>query len=231
MEVMVAGAKAKGYEYVAITDHSIGRGIANGLSEERLRQHAAELRRIESRIGGIRVLSGSEVDIRADGSMDYPDNVLEELDWVIGSIHSAMGQDSATMTERIIKAMRNPHVSTIGHLSTRRIGERGPIDADFDSLFKAAAETDTVLEINASPERLDLKDTHVYRARELGAPIVISSDSHWVEALDNQRYGVAVARRGWCEPKHILNTLPLSEFISFLGVKKGNRLRVLAANG
>ena len=230
-EVMVAGAREIGYQYVAITDHSVGRGIANGLSEERLRLHVAEMRDIEARVGGIRVLSGSEVDIRADGSLDYTDEVLGELDWVVASVHSAMSQDTVIMTERIITVMRNPHVTAIGHLTTRLIGERKPIDADFEALFRAAADTSTALEINASPRRLDLKDAHVHRARELGVALVISSDSHTVETLDNQRYGVAVARRGWCQAEQILNTMPLSEFMAYLGLQKARRSRVFAGHG
>ncbi|MCH8108695.1 MAG: PHP domain-containing protein, partial [Chloroflexi bacterium] len=227
MEVMIAAAKERGLQYVVITDHSVGRGIANGLSIERLRDHMAQLREIEKRIGGIRVLCGTEMDIRADGSLDYPDDILKELDWVIGSIHSAMNQDSEVMTERIITAMRNPYVSVIGHLTTRLVGERQPINADFEAIFKAAADTGTALEINASPERLDLKDTHVYRARELGATLVISTDAHTVEALDNVRYGVAVARRGWCEARHILNTRPVTDFLSYLALNKSERAGAL----
>ena len=230
-EVMVAGAREKGYRYVAITDHSAGRGIANGLTEERLTQHVAEIRELDGRFGDIKILSGSEVDIRADGSLDYPDEVLEGLDWVVASIHSAMSQESEVMTDRIIKAMRNPHVTAIGHLSTRLIGDRGPIDADFDRLFEAATETGTALEINASPERLDLKDVHVHRARELGVALVISSDAHTVERLDNQRYGAGVARRGWCEARHVLNTLPLAELMHFLGLEKAQRARLFAGHG
>ena len=230
-EAMVAGAMQRGYEYVAITDHSVGRGIANGLTEERLAQHRAEVREIDGRISDIQVLIGSEVDIRADGSLDYPDDVLQGLNWVVASVHSAMGQESEVMTERIIKAMRNPHVTAIGHLSTRLIGERKPIDADFDALLKAAADTGTALEINASPERLDLKDAHVHRARELGAALVISSDAHTVERLDAQRYGAAVARRGWCEAKHIVNSMPLPEFMRYLGLEKSARSRMFAGHG
>jgi DNA polymerase (family 10) len=139
-----------------------------------------------------------------------------------------MAQGPEQMTERIINAMRNPHVTVIGHLTTRLIGERQPIDADFEAVFKAAADTGTALEINASPERLDLKDLHVQRARELGVPLVISTDSHTTEALDNVQYGVAVARRGWCEPGHILNTWPLDEFLAFLKLDKSKRTGAFA---
>ena len=135
------------------------------------------------------------------------------------------------MTERIIKAMRNPYVSVIGHLTTRRIGERQPINADFEALFRAAADTGTALELNASTERLDLKDVHVYRARELGVHIVISTDAHTTEALDNVKYGVAVARRGWCEARHVLNTMPLADLLSYLQTEKSQRTKVLASHG
>ena len=223
MEMMVAGAKERGLDYIAITDHSVGRGIANGLSPERLLNHMEQVREIERRIGGIKVLRGTEMDIRSDGSLDYSDEVLQQLDWVIASVHSAMNQDSETMTERIIKAMRNPYVSVVGHLTTRLIGERQPITADFERLFRAAAETGTALEINGSLGRLDLKDSHVFRARELGVPLVISTDAHTVENLDNIRHGVAVARRGWCEARHILNSMSATEFLSFLKLKKADR--------
>jgi len=231
MELMVAAAKDRGYEYVAITDHSAGRGIANGLTVERLEMHTDLVREIDGNNDGITVLAGSEVDIRADGSLDYPEDVLADLDWVVASVHSSLGQEPELMTERIIKAMHNPYVTAIGHLSGRLIGERRPITADFEAIFRAAAETGTVLEINASPERLDLKDSHIYRARELGVTLVIDSDAHKFETLDNQRFGVATARRGWCQAKHILNTLPLAEFLSFLGLEKSLRTKALSSHG
>ena len=225
LELMVAAAKEKGYEYVALTDHSAGRGIANGLSEERLRSQIKLLREIEQRIG-IKVLCGSEMDIRADGTLDYPDELLAELDWVVGSVHSAMGQDSSKMTERIIRAMKNPYVSVIGHPTCRLLGQRDPVQVDMEALFRAAVDTGTAMEINASPNRLDLKDTHVFRARELGVPLVISTDSHTADNLEMMRFGVAVARRGWCEAKHILNTRPLNDFLAFLREKKPQRMKV-----
>lgn len=217
MEEMILEAKSRGLEYIAVTDHSVGRGIANGLSIERLENHGKRLKQLESDIGGIRILRGTEMDIRADGSLDYPDEVLDQLDWVVASVHSAMSQDSATMTERIISAMRNPRVSAIGHLSTRLIGERPPVDADYDAIFSAAADTGTALEINGSLERLDLKDAHIARARELGATLVINTDAHTTEGLANMEYGVSLARRGWCEPTHILNCLNADQFTAWLG--------------
>ena len=213
---MVDAARLRGYEYVAITDHSVGRGIANGLSEERLMRHIANIRSLDADLPDIKILPGSEVDIRADGSLDYPDELLAQLDVVVASVHSAMGQERERMTDRIVRAMRNPHVNVIGHLTCRLLGDRDPVDVDVEAVFKAAVETGTALEINASPERLDLKDTHVLRARELGAPLIISTDAHATEHLDSMRFGVAVARRGWCRAADILNTRPAAEFLSFL---------------
>ena len=220
MEEMILEAKARGLEYIAVTDHSVGRGIANGLSLERLESHGRRLKELELDIGGIRILRGTEMDIRADGSLDYSDEVLDKLDWVVASVHSAMGQDSATMTDRIIRAMKNPRVSAIGHLSTRLIGERRPVDADYEAIFRAAAETGTALEINGSLERLDLKDAHVSRARELGAALVINTDAHTTEGLDNMKYGVSQARRGWCEAGDIVNCMGVNEFMAWLGKKQ-----------
>ena len=220
LEAMVAAVAERGYMYMAITDHSSGRGIANGLSNERMLRQVREIRELDGRFGGLKVLTGSEVDIRADGSLDYPEEVLRELDVVVASIHSGMGQERAKMTERIIKAMRNPYVTVIGHPSTRLLGQREPIDVDMEALFQAALETGTAMEINASLERLDLKDNHVLRAQELGVPLIISTDAHTVESLDSMRFGVKVARRGWCEPRHIINTLSLEEFLAFLQRKR-----------
>ena len=219
LATMVDAARAKGYEYVGITDHSAGRGIANGLSEERLIQHMHDIWALDRSLSDIKVLAGSEVDIRSDGSLDYPDELLAQLDVVVASVHSAMGQEREQMTDRIIKAMHNPHVDIIGHLTCRLLGERDPVEVDVEAIFKAAADTGTALEINASPERLDLKDIHVLRARELGVPLIISTDSHATEHLDFMRLGVAVARRGWCQAGDILNTRPVAEFLSFLGRK------------
>ena len=228
LEMMLAAARDRGLAYVAITDHSVGRGIANGLSPERLRQQIDHIGELRAHVGDLMVLHGTEMDIRADGTLDFSDDVLDELDWVIGSVHSAMGQDPTVMTERIIKAMQNPHLSIIGHLTTRIIGERQPIEADFDAIFKAAADTGTAMEINASPRRLDLKDTHAQRAKDLGVALVISTDAHTAEDLENGRFGAAVARRAWCEPRHILNTLPAADFLEYIRTPKSDRGRVLS---
>ena len=228
IEAMVTAAAAQGYEYMALTDHSSGRGIANGLSDERLLEQIALLRSLQGKYS-ITILCGSEVDIRADGTLDYPDELLEKLDLVVASVHSAMGQDSGTMTRRIIRAMEHPAVTIIGHLSTRLLGRRKPVEFDLEALLRAARETGTALEINASPKRLDLKDTHAYRARELEVPLVINTDSHHHADLGQRRFGVAVARRAWCEPRHILNTMPLDQFLTFIHTPKPARTKVFDA--
>ena len=233
IETMVATAAALGYEYMALTDHSQGLGVANGLTPERLAAQREVLRQLQER-HDIRILAGSEVDIRADGRMDFPDEVLAELDVVVASVHNAMSQDRDTMTRRIISAMEHPSVTIIGHLSTRLLGQRPPSDFDLETVLRAARDTGTALEINASPARLDLRDTHAYRARELGVPLVINTDSHHHSEMSGGRFGVAVARRAWCEPRHILNALPLDDFLRFIGTPKPDRLSVfdgIAATG
>ena len=233
IETMVATAASLGYEYMALTDHSQGLGVANGLTPERLAAQREVLRQLQDRYD-IRILAGSEVDIRADGRMDFPDDVLAELDVVVASVHNAMSQDRDTMTRRIISAMEHPSVTIIGHLSTRLLGHRPPSDFDLEAVLQAARDTGTALEINASPARLDLRDTHAYRARELGVPLVINTDSHHHSELSGGRFGVAVARRAWCEPHHILNALPLDGFLRFIRAPKPERLRVfdgIAATG
>ena len=227
IEDMVSTLATKGYQYMALTDHSVGLGVANGLSVERLQQQRTVLNAVQEGCP-VKLFHGSEVDIRADGSLDYPNDVLAKLDVVIASVHSAMGQSSEKMTARIISAMRNPHVTAIGHPTCRLLGTRDPVEADMEALLQAAAETGTAMEINASPWRLDLKDTHVTRARELGVPLIINTDSHAAEEPDAMRFGVAVARRGWCEAHHILNTMPLKRFQAFLSVPKPQRMRVFA---
>ncbi len=228
IETMVETVASLGYEYMALTDHSQGLGVANGLTPERLAAQRDVLRRLQER-HDILILAGSEVDIRADGRMDFPDEVLADLDVVVASVHNAMSQDRDTMTRRIIRAMEHPSVTIIGHLSTRLLGQRPPTDFDLDAVLQAARDTGTALEINASPARLDLKDTHAHRARELGVPLVISTDSHHYSELSGGRFGVAVARRAWCEPRHILNTLPLEQFLRFIRTPKPQRIEVFDA--
>ncbi len=221
IEEMANAARARGYKYVAITDHSAGRGIAHGLNEERLRQQMAEIKALGKKLKGIRLFTGIEVDIRVDGALDYPDELLSEIDVVVAAVHSAMGQDKDKMTRRIIRALENPHIDILAHPTCRLIGEREPIDVDLEEVFRAAVRTNTALEINAMPERLDLKDIHVLRAKELGVKLVICTDAHRTGHLELIRWGVGVARRGWCEAEHILNTRSLSEVEAFFKQNRG----------
>jgi DNA polymerase (family 10) len=222
LEEMVAAVAGMGYQYMALTDHSQGLGVANGLTPDRLARQIEVLKSLQDRYA-MTILCGSEVDIRADGAMDFPDDVLAMLDWVVASVHNAMGQDRATMTGRISRAMENPHVTVIGHASARLLGRRDPVDFDIESLLQTARDTGTAMELNAAPERLDLKDTHAARARELGVPLVINTDSHHTDGLKNRRFGVAVARRARCGPEHVLNTYSTDEFLAWLRSPKSQR--------
>jgi DNA polymerase (family 10) len=213
IEAIALAARERGYQYIAITEHSAGRGIAHGLNVERLRRQIAEIKRLNQTLDGIRVLPGIEVDIRADGSLDLPDDVLAELDLVIAAVHSAMGQDEEKMTRRVIKALENPHVDVLAHPTCRILGEREPVSIDLEELFRAALRTDTALEINAMPERMDLRDIHVLRARELGVKLIIGTDAHSIAQLDLVRFGVGIARRGWCRAEDILNTRPAQAWL------------------
>jgi DNA polymerase (family 10) len=216
IEEMALAARALGYQYIAITDHSKGLGIAHGLNEERIREQRAEVRRLNEGLKDFRILAGIEVDIRADGSLDLPDEILAELDVVVAAVHSAMGQEQEKMTGRIIKTMENPHVDIIAHPTGRLLGAREAIALDMEAVFEAAVRTDTALEINAMPDRLDLKDIHIFRARELGVRLTLGTDAHATEHLPLMRFGVGIARRGWAGSGHVLNTLPVKGVLAVL---------------
>ena len=216
IEQMALAARDLGYQYIAITDHSRGRGIAHGLDVERLKKQIAEIRALNERLSGIHVFSGIEVDIRADGSLDLPHEILSHLDIVIAAVHSAMNQTEARMTRRVLSAIENPDVDIIAHPTCRLLGEREPVAIDMEAILQAAAKNNKVLEINAMPERLDLNDIHAFRARELRIKLAIESDAHSVAHLGFMRFGVGVARRAWCEPQHVLNTLDLQELLRLL---------------
>ena len=216
IEAMALAARELGYQYLGITDHSGGRGIAHGLDAGRLRQQISEIKQLNQRIRDIHIFSGIEVDIRADGSLDMPDELLAKLDIVIAAVHSSMNQSQEQMTRRIIGAIENPNVDVLAHPTCRLLPDREPVAVDIEAVFQTAARTNTMLEINGMPSRLDLKDIHAYRARELGVKLVINTDAHSVEHLEFMRFGVGVARRGWCEAQDILNTKPLKEVIACL---------------
>jgi DNA polymerase (family 10) len=220
IEEMALAAKDMGYQYIAITEHSVGRGIAHGLDVDRLRRQVAEIRALNKRLVGIHVLTGIEVDIRADGSLDLPREILSELDIVIAAVHSAMNQSEEKMTRRVINAIENPDVDVIAHPTCRLLGEREPVAIDLETIFRAAVKYNKILEINAMPDRLDLKDIHAFRARDLGVKLAIGTDAHSIAHLGFMRFGVGVARRAWCEPQHILNTVPLTELLVVLNRKR-----------
>lgn len=211
---MAQAAKAIGYQYLAITDHSGGRGIAHGLKEDRLRQQIEEIRRLNKQLGGIRILAGAEVDIRADGSLDMSPELLSKLDIVIAAIHSGMNENEEKITRRVIGAIENPNVDIVAHPTCRLLGEREPVAIDMEAVFKTAARHNKALEINASPYRLDLKDTHIRRAIELGVKLIFGTDAHSIAQLGFMRFGIGIARRGWCQAQHVLNTRPMKEVLA-----------------
>ena len=217
---MVDAAIAKGYDYVAITDHSKSLGVAGGLSEEDLINHVQEIEEINARHPDFQVLAGTEVDIRNDGSLDYSDEMLSKLDFVVASIHSGLRQDRETLTNRIVRAMQNPHVRVIGHPTGRLLGDRDSYDLDFDSIMAEAVRTRTCLEVNAHYYRLDLNDVLCRKAREMGVQVVISTDSHNFENLENLHYGVGTAQRGWLEKENVLNSHGVEELLAYKGSEK-----------
>lgn len=219
-DVAKAGAD-KGYEYIALCDHSQSLKVANGMSVARLRSQMKEVAALNARFKRFRILMGAEVDILNDGSMDYPDEVLADLDFVVGSIHSGFTQNEAALTRRMITAMHNPYVTLIAHPTGRLMGQREPYAINLEAVFKAAKETKTAVEINAYPKRLDLCDTAARRAKEAGAMLAISTDTHALENFDNMTFGLGVARRAWLEPKNLLNCLDLSALEKWITQQRG----------
>jgi len=219
LEEMAKTAKAMGYEYIAITDHSVSTRIAGGLTKEELLSHIKKIDKANSR-SGIKILKGSEVDILPDGTLDYPDEILRQLDIVFASVHSRFKMNRAEMTARIISAMKNRYVHVISHPTGRLIGEREAYEVDLDKVLEAAENTGTFLELNAHPSRLDLDDIHCRKAKELGVPVVITTDAHAASHLGYMRYGVLTARRGWLEKDDILNTLSYQKLLKKLKRKR-----------
>lgn len=211
---MAEAAKRRGLRYIAITDHSKRVSMANGLTADRLRLHWQEIEKVRSQITGIEILKGIECDILEDGSMDLPDDVLAEADWVIAVLHYGLRQPKEQIDLRLMNAIRNPHVSIIGHPTGRIIGKRQPVSFSFETFLKAASDHGVMLEINASYMRLDLDDIQAAAAKDRGIPIVISTDAHSTGGLDAMQYGVFQARRGGLTKQDVANTLDWSEFRS-----------------
>ncbi len=211
MEEIIGKAREKGYQYIAITDHSQSLHIAGGLDEQRVLEQIRRIDEINQNISDFQVLKGIEVDIKSDGTLDLSDSILQKLDLVIAAIHSGFKQERGQLMERLTKAMRNPFVNIIAHPTGRVIGYREAYDVDMQEIIRLAAQTNTALEINASPERMDLNDIYVKSAKEQGVLLAIGSDAHQIHALDYMTYGIAIARRGWLEKGNLLNTLSLDD--------------------
>jgi DNA polymerase (family 10) len=211
-EEMAAGAIERGLQYLAITDHSATHGFGDHVTEDHLRSRIEEIRALNDTLDGFDLLIGTETNILPDGSPDYSDEVLAELDWVIASIHTSFNMTRKNMTERMVAAVQHPLVDALGHPTGRKIEKRHPYDVDMDKVIEAAAGAGTMIEINASPDRRDLNDVHARAAAEAGVRILINSDAHSVSEFDLRRYGIATARRAWLTAADVSNTLPWKQF-------------------
>ncbi|MDO8588522.1 MAG: DNA polymerase/3'-5' exonuclease PolX [Armatimonadota bacterium] len=211
LEDMAQAARERGYEYLVISDHSVSMGFIKGLTVERIEEQRRRIRLLNAKTSGFRILTGIEVNIRSDGTLDYDDEVVSRFDLVTASIHSGFAQSREKLTQRMIAAAENPHVDVIGHPTGRLIGKREPYDVDLEAVMKVAARTGVALEINSQPDRLDLRDSDARLAKRLGVTVAIDSDSHTTGQFAFMRYGVATARRGWIEKKDVLNALSLQE--------------------
>jgi DNA polymerase (family 10) len=220
IEEMARACRERGYEYCAITDHSKSTRVAGGLDAAGFRKQWEEIEEVRQRLDGIVLLKGVELDILPDGSLDLPDEVLEQFDIVLIAVHSRLDMPKARMTKRVLKALSHPAVHILAHPTGRQIQKRAPIDIDLEAVFQAAKEHDVALELDAQPQRLDLNDVHLHRARELGVKIAIDTDAHSVDHLRFMQYGIDQARRGWIEKEHIMNTLTWPQFHQWLGRRR-----------
>ncbi len=209
---MADAAKARGYQYMAITDHSKNLAFANGLDDKRAVEHIARIRAANDEIHGITIMAGIEVDILADGELDLSDSVLEQMDVVVASVHSAFNQEPQQMTDRLLRALENRNVSILGHPTGRLLLRRDAYSFDMDAILKAALKNRIAMELNAYPDRLDLNDVHLRMARDRGVKIVINTDAHHTSHFEKIKYGILQARRAWLTPADVLNTLPEKEF-------------------
>jgi DNA polymerase (family 10) len=222
LEAVAEAGRTRGYDYLAICDHSQSLKVANGMSETRIKEQMKQIAALNARLGRFQLLRGAEVDILSHGAMDYPNALLKQLDFVVGSVHSNFRQHEATMTNRIIAAIRNPYVTLIAHPTGRLMGQREPYAVNLQAVFEAAADTHTAMEINAYPKRLDLNDTAVRQARERGVRLAISTDTHHLDQLDDISIGLGVARRAWLEPRHVLNCLTYHDLLDWIQQKRSH---------
>ncbi len=216
IEEMAMAARRKGYQYVAISDHASSMGIVHGLSAERVQRQIIEIRKVNKNFKNFRVLCGTEVDIKPDGELDLDSDTLRALDIVVAAVHSKFTQPEKEMTRRIVRAIENPNVHIIAHPTGRIIGKREPYEVDMDKVMDACKANGKILELNAYPERLDLSDIHCRKAKEKGIKIVISTDAHMTDHLEWISFGIATARRGWIEPKDVVNTMTLAKLLNYL---------------
>ena len=221
IEEMAEAARELGHQYIALTDHSKAVSVANGLDEKRMAAHIQKIREVNDRGLGIRLFAGSEVDILKDGALDYPDELLAQLDVVVCSVHSYFNLERAEMTDRMLAAIENPYAQIIGHPTGRLILRREPLDYDMEKILDACAKHGVAMECNSFPDRLDLNDIHLRMCKERGVKVIISTDSHRTPNLAYIRHGVTVARRGWLEKNDVLNTLPADELLEALRAKPG----------
>jgi DNA polymerase (family 10) len=217
---MAEAARKRGYEYLAITEHSKRVTMAGGLDAGKLAAQIEQIDRLNEQFEGFRLLKGIEVDILADGSLDLPDGILERLDLCVCSVHYNQNLSREKQTDRILRAMENPFFNILAHPTGRLIGRRKPYDVDLEKIMEAAQASGIFLELNAEPERMDLSDTRCMTAREIGVKVAISTDAHSAASLDFMRYGIGQARRGWLEPDNVINTRPLSELLKLIGKRK-----------
>jgi DNA polymerase (family 10) len=213
---MAHKAKEMGYDYIAITDHSKAVRVAGGLDEKQLAKHLKEIEKANSQTSGVRILKGVEVDILADGTLDLKDDILEECEVVLASVHSRFNMEEGEMTRRVIKAIRNPNVKILAHPTGRLILEREPFKINLKEVIQAAIDHGVIMEINAYPDRLDLKDVDARMARDMGARLAIDTDAHSAQQLELMKFGVFTARRGWVEARDVINTLPLEGLLEVL---------------
>jgi DNA polymerase (family 10) len=211
-EEMALACRERGLSYIAITDHSASHGFGNDVSPDELRRQIERVRELNERLEGIEVLVGTESNIGLDGSPDYDDDLLAELDWVIASVHTSFGMGTTEMTDRIVAAIEHPLIDAIGHPTGRKIERRAPYGVDMDRIVEAAARTDTMIEINSAPDRRDLNDVHARAAAQAGVRILVNSDSHGVNTLGITQWGIATARRAWLTAADVANTLSWAEF-------------------
>ena len=212
IEEMARQALSRGYEYIAITDHSATHGFGNHVTPDELERQIERIAEVNERLDGIELLAGTETNILPDGSPDYDDELLSRLGWVIASVHTGFGMPLGEMTKRMVAAIEHPWIDAIGHPTGRKIQSRQPYAVDIDALIEAAARTGTMLEINSAPDRRDLNDIHARAAAQAGVMVLIDSDAHGADTMHHVRWGVATARRAWLEPEHVANTRSWPEF-------------------